>query len=111
METIASGHNVFGPQEYANKDSSFDDFDDYNGFSVDTAITNVDKFHVSAIVYYVTQPTTAQPTPIISTTATWLKRLDLCVNSSINRTVATGLVSGKDIGTDTIKISYIKSFY
>jgi hypothetical protein len=111
-ETPATHQNKWGgATEYANQDSSFDDIDDYNNFSIDTAITNVDKFHVSAKVYYVTQPTGAQPTPTYTTTQTWLKRIDLCVNSSINRTVATGLVAGKDIGTDTIKISYIKSFY
>ena len=110
-ETPATHQNKYGTTEYAQKDSSFDDFDDYNGFSIDTSITNVDKFHVTASVYYVTQPTVPQPTPVYTTTQTWLKRMDLSVNSSISRTVATGLVQGKDMGTDTIKISYIKSFY
>jgi hypothetical protein len=111
IETNASNRNEFGPQEYANKDTSFDDFDDYNGFSIDTAITNVDVFHISASVYYVTQPTTAQPTPVLSTTATWLKRLDLCVSSSISRKVFENPSAAINTGTDTIKISYIKSFY
>ena len=75
IETNASGRNIIGTQEYAGKDSSFDDFDDYNGFSVKTLVANVDSFYVSAVVYYVTQPTTAQPTPVLSATATWLKRL------------------------------------
>ena len=111
-ETPSTQQNKWGgATEYINVDSSFDDFDDYNGFSIDTSITNVDKFRVSASVYYVTQPTVLQPTPTYTTTQTWLKRIDVRVNSSINRTVATGLVQGKDMGTDTIKISYIKSFY
>jgi len=109
--TLANQNKWGGNPEYAQKDSSFDDFDDYNNFSIDTAITHVDMFHISAKVYYVTQPTTLVPTPTYTTTQTWLKRIDISVNSSINRTVATGLVAGKDVGTDTIKISYIKSFY
>ena len=112
IETNASNRNIYGTNpEIAQKDTSFDDFDDYNNFSIDTNIVNVDKFHITAKVYYVTQPTTAQPTPTYTTTPTWLKRIDIGVNSSISRTVATGLVQGKDMGTDTIKISYIKSFY
>jgi hypothetical protein len=106
-------HNMFGPKEYANKDSSFDDFDDYNGFGIDTAIANVDRFHVSAIVYYVTKPTALVPTPAKTTTPTWLKRMDLKVNSTIDPTVAqdTILVNGVQQHQDTIRFSYIKSFY
>ena len=111
IETNTSTRNKFGNEEYAQKDSSFDDFDDYNNFAIDTNIVNVDRFHVTAKVYYVTQPTAGQPTPTYTATPTWLKRIDIGVNSTINRTVATGLVNGQDLGTDTIKISYIKSFY
>ena len=111
IETTANHQNKVGPQEYANKDSSFDDFDDYNGFSIDTSITNVDRFHVSANVYYVTQPNAGQPTPTRTNTQTWLKRLDLCVNSSISRKVFEDISAANKQGTDTIKISYIKSFY
>ncbi len=107
----ATSHNINPPKEYANKDSSYDDFDDYNGFSIDTSITNVDRFHVSASVYYVTQPTILVPTPTKTTTPTWLKRMDLYVNGSVNRTAAQGTINSKDMGTDTIKFSYIKSFY
>jgi hypothetical protein len=115
IETNASGRNIYPLpsntiQEIAQKDSTFDDFDDYNNFSIDTSIVNVDRFRISAKVYYVTQPTTAQPTPTFTTTPTWLKRIDIAVNSSISRTVAVGQ-SANDSGTDTIRISYIKSFY
>jgi len=111
-DTVTS-HNIYGPKEYAGKDSSFDDFDDYNGFSIDTAIASVDRFHVSAIVYYVTQPTITVPTPTKTTTPTWLKRLDLKVNSTIDPSVAQGtiLVNGVQLHQDTIRFSYIKSFY
>jgi hypothetical protein len=110
-EPTAGMTNKYGPTEWANKDTSFDDFDDYNNFSIDTVIVNVDRFHVTAFVYYVTQPTTAQPTPIYTATPTWLKRLDLCVNSSMSRKVFEDPSVANKQGTDTIKISYIKSFY
>jgi hypothetical protein len=91
--------------EVANKDSTFDDFDDYNNYSKDTTITSVDRFHVNAWVYYVTL------TPPYTKTAapTWLKRIDVCVNNSISRQVFEKTATNK--GTDTIKISYIKSYY
>jgi hypothetical protein len=107
----AASHNIYGPKEWANKDSSYDDFDDYNGFSVDTSIANVDRFHVSASVYYVTQPTVLVPTPTKTTTPTWLKRMDLYVNSSIDRKVFQNKQGDTKTYTDTIKFSYIKSFY
>jgi hypothetical protein len=92
--------------ELANVPSTFDDIDDYDNFLVDTLITNVDRFHVSAIVYYVspTQPYSKVTVP------TWLKRIDLAVNCSVSRTVAVGQ-SANDTGTDTIRMSYIKSYY
>jgi len=113
IETNASNRNIYGTNpEIAQKDTSFDDFDDYNNFSIDTNIVNVDKFHITAKVYYVTQPTTAQPTPTYTTTPTWLKRIDIGVNSSISRLVSVGRGGTNDTtGVDTIKISYIKSFY
>jgi hypothetical protein len=93
--------------EIANKDSTFDDFDDYNGYLKDTSIANVDNFHVSAFVYYIQNvPPYGQ-----TGTPTWLKRIDLCLNSSVSRKAYADNSVGVDSGTDTIKISYIKSYY
>jgi hypothetical protein len=103
--------NIIGPTEWANNDTSFDDFDDYNNFSRDTTITGVDNFHIIAFVYYVTQPTPAQPTPTYSLTPTWIKQMDIAVNNTISRKVFENASSTNKEGTDTIKMSYIFSFY
>jgi hypothetical protein len=99
------GLNITGPPELANRDTSFDDFDDYNNFIRDTLIAGVDSFHVAAFVYYVnqSQPYSRSPTP------TWLKQMDIAVNNTISRNVfeSPGEVEGKD----TIKMSYVFSFY
>jgi hypothetical protein len=103
------GKNIYGPPEWVGKDTSFDDFDDYNGFTIDTSITNVDRFHVSAQVYYID---TIPPAYSPSAVPTWLKRMDIAINSSVDRKVfetSAGDLSGK--GVDTIKLSYIFSFY
>ena len=109
-EPSAGMTNRKGPTEWANKDTSFDDFDDYNGFNLDTAIVNVDRFHITATVYYITDVTSAPP---LTSTAvpTWLKRIDLCVNSSMSRKAFEESRAVTDKGTDTIKMSYIKSYY
>ena len=99
--------NIVPPTEWANNDTSFDDFDDYNNFSKDTTITGVDNFHISAIVYYVNQ---SQPYSI-SATPTWLKQMDIAVNNTISRKVFEDPSSTNKGGTDTIKLSYIFSFY
>jgi hypothetical protein len=96
--------------EIANRDSTFDDFDDYNNYSKDTLITNVDQFHVGAIVYYIQNIGDAQPYARTAT-PTWLKRMDVHVNSSISRKVFEDPNAAVDKGTDTINISYIKSYY
>jgi hypothetical protein len=93
------------PIEVVNKDDTYNDFDDYNGYVYDTTITSVDKFHVTASVYYVNQTP-----PYTKNTAniTWLKQMDIKINNSIDRKVFQGSSTS---GTDTIKMSYIMGFY
>jgi len=99
--------NIFGPTEWANNDTSFDDFDDYNNFSTDSTITGVDRFHIGAVVYYVNQ----DPPYAKSATPTWLKQMDITVNNTISRSAFQNPNEALDKGTDTIKMSYIFSFY
>jgi hypothetical protein len=100
IETNASTRNKTGPQEWAGKDTSFDDFDDYNNFQRDTLIADVDSFHVAASVSYVNQDGSA------AATITWQKQMDISVSSTVNRKVFTG-----QEGIDIIKLSYILAFY
>jgi hypothetical protein len=103
--TVLTAPGSLGPDagETTNKDDTFDDFDDYRGYSYDTTITSVDRFHVISDVYYVNQSP-----PYSKTTAniTWLKQMDIKINNTIDRRVFTNTS-----GTDTIKMSYIMSFY
>jgi len=99
--------NITGPAEIANNDTSFDDFDDYNNFMKDSSITGVETFHISAKVYYVNQ---SKPYSL-SGTPTWLKQMNIMVNNTISRKVFEGIASDPDKGTDTVKMSYIFSFY
>jgi hypothetical protein len=84
-------------------DHTFDDFDDYNTFTKDTTVADVDKFHVSAVVYYVGQ---SPPYNKVTANATWLKQMDIKVNNTVDRKVFTN-----QTGTDTIRMSYIMGFY
>ena len=93
-----------GVRETANFDNTFDDFDDYNAFAKDTNISDVDKFHIRADVYYITQ--TAPFTKVTANT-TWLKQMDIYVNNSVDRSKSTGDTKG----IDTVKLSYILGFY
>ena len=92
--------------ETANKDDTYDDFDDYKGFNKDTLIVGADHFRVFGDVYYVRMGTpydrVAGPT--------WLKQIDIKVNTSISRNVFETYQTSTT-GTDTIKMHYIKSFY
>jgi len=99
--------NIVGPTELAQKDNTFDDFDDYNKFARDTTIQGVENFHINAWVYYVNQTKPYSK----STTPTWLKQIDIAVNNTISRKVFENPNETIDKGTDTIKISYIFSFY
>ena len=81
--------------ETANNDSSFDDFDDYNGYVKDTTIPGVDKFHVTAEVYYVNQyPPYAKTTANI----TWLKQMNVRVNNTVTRNAFEQNVTDKGTG-------------
>jgi hypothetical protein len=94
---------TFKQNEATNLDYTYDDFDDYNGFLADTSISSVDKFHVRAEVYYVTQ--TAPFTKVTANT-TWLKQMNIYINNSVDRKIITGKSE-----VDTIKMSYIMGFY
>jgi hypothetical protein len=93
-----------GTSELQGQDNTYNDFDDYNGFVEDTSITQVCDFHVEASVYYVNQ---TPPYTMNTTNATWMKEMEIRVNSSINRKV----FSGESAGTDTIRMRYISAFY
>jgi hypothetical protein len=95
------------PKEILNRPSSFDDIDDYKNFVVDTAIASVDIFHVTADVYYVS----ATPPYALTTTPTWLKRIDFKVNNTISRKAFENTSVTNRQGTDTIRMSYIRSYY
>jgi hypothetical protein len=90
--------------ETQNYDNTYDDFDDYKNFVKDTTIRGVDNFHVTADVYYVNQ---APPYAKITANITWLKKIVVKVNNTIDRKVITG----EKAATDTIQMSYIMSFY
>jgi hypothetical protein len=94
--------------ERRNKDYTYDDFDDYNFFKSDTTIIDVGKFHIEALVYYVNM---SPPYSKTTTSPTWLKQMDIKVNNTISRNVFQDPKSTIDQGTDTIRMSYIKSFY
>jgi len=96
--------------EVQNNDNTFDDFDDYNTFVKDTIITSVDKFHVSAEVYYVNQ---TPPYKKITLNSTWLKQMNIYVNNSVDRKVFENknVITDTQTATDTIKMSYIMGFY
>jgi hypothetical protein len=100
------GHTTTEP-ETPNVDTTFDDFDDYDDYAKDTSVTNVDVFHVTAVVYYVSP---VQPYPKTGTPS-WLKRMDLKVNSSVGRGVMEDPTNTATTGVDTIRLSYIKSYY
>jgi hypothetical protein len=95
------------PNELLGKPRTFDDIDDYNNFVVDTSIANVDTFYVTARVYYVSigQLYSSIGAP------SWLKRIDFSVSNSVSRRVFDDPTSTIDRGTDTIKMSYIRSYY
>jgi hypothetical protein len=107
--TIPAGEltspDSLGPDknETKNFDNTYDDFDDYNTFVKDTVISDVDIFHVTASVYYIDQATLNK----VTTYRTWMKRMDIGLNNSINRNV----YQGGTVGTDTIKMSYIMAYY
>jgi hypothetical protein len=93
-----------GSNEKQGQDNTFDDFDDYNGFVEDTLISQVGNFHITASVYYVSL---TPPYSKVTANATWAKQMDINVNNEIDRKV----FSGENVGTDTIRVSYISAYY
>lgn len=96
------------PTEIANKDSTFDDFDDYNNFNTTISVQNVDNFSVKAFVYYIS----GTPPYVKQTATSWLKQMDICINTSVSRKVfEENASSTSQAGVDTVKMSYIFSYY
>lgn len=94
-----------GTTETANQDTTFDDFDDYSGFwkTTDT-IPGVDVFTTRDTVYYINP----QAPNLRVTGPTFFKRMDIRVFGTVGRAAFTGQT---DKGIDTIKLSYIYSYY
>jgi len=97
--------------EIANKDSTFNDFDDYNGFDRIDSVSQVDLFHVVATVSYLakTAPYAKVATPYTSATTSFYKQMDIMVIPTVSRQGITG--GAGTSGVDTIKLSYIYSYY
>jgi hypothetical protein len=93
------------PGETANKENTFNDFDDFNGFAKVDTIPGVDMFTTLAKVYYI-NPTISTENSVNG--PTFFKRMDVKTFGTVGRGVYTGGVS-KEI--DTIKLSYIFSYY
>jgi hypothetical protein len=100
---------TLGPDagEILNADSTYDDFDDYNGFVIVDTVANVDNFGVRADVYYVSM---VQPYPQVAG-PTWLKQIDIQVRSTVSRKVFEDPKAVGDAGVDVIRLSYIYSYY
>jgi hypothetical protein len=94
-----------GAGEIANVDSTFDDFDDFNGFAKTDTAKGEDVFTTLATVYYVD---TLGVTAPASETPTFFKRMDIRTFGTVGRGVYEG---GASQGLDTIKLSYIFSYY
>lgn len=86
-----------GPDIGNSSRSTFDDFDDYNGWS-DTFTTEHGEFEVSAEVYYV-DPVNYQKTMSTST----FKKIDVLVTSQFLRT-------GADIPRE-YRLEFIRNYY
>ncbi|MGD1044744.1 MAG: hypothetical protein ABR936_05375 [Bacteroidota bacterium] len=100
-----------GGTEQANVDSTFNDFDDYNNYDFSNPITNIDVFRVKIQVYYIaeTPPYAKVNAPYTTATTTWYKQMDLQVIPTASRQAIEG--GGATAGVDTIKMSYIYSYY
>jgi hypothetical protein len=104
---------ALGPDagEIATKDSTFNDFDDYNGFDVIGTDTTVDRFEVKASVYYLngTAPYAKVATPYTTATTTWLKQMEVWVIPTVGRQAVMG--GSNTAGIDTVNMKYIYSYY
>jgi hypothetical protein len=88
--------------ETANVDSTFDDFDDYNGFVKLDIVPGADVFKDTVGVHY------CDTTGVIQlSTKTFYKRMDIKTWGTVTRGAFEGASSN---GTDTIKLSYIFSY-
>jgi hypothetical protein len=87
--------------EKANADSTYDDFDDYNGYAKYDTVKGADVFTTSINVYYVDTTGTA------SSTKTFYKKMDVKTWGTVNRNVFEG---SNIVGTDTIRFYYIFSY-
>ena len=93
-------------REVAKKDTSFNDFDDYNGFDTTVSASQVDDFHVIISISYITN---ASPYSTKTATPSWLKQMDVAIIPTVGRQAIMG--GNTKAGTDTIKMSYIYSLY
>lgn len=91
--------------ELKNVDSTWDDFDDFNGMDKYDAKPGVDIFHTSDTVYYVQD---LKP-DVFSSSPTWHKRMDLKTAGTLGRGVFESGSSQQ--GVDTIKLSYVYSYF
>jgi hypothetical protein len=91
--------------ELANRDDTWDDFDDFNGMNKLDTIKGVDLFRIQSVVYYVTDVAPSTPTA----TKTRFKRIDLKVNGSVSRSAFENPAGTS--GIDTVKLSYIFSYF
>jgi hypothetical protein len=88
--------------EKTNADSTFDDFDDYNGFSKFDTVKGADVFTTSISVKYCDTAGVVQ-----SSARTFYKRMDVKTWGTVSRNAFEGASPN---GTDTIKFSYIFSY-
>ena len=97
-----------GGTEVVNDERTFNDFDDFNGFAKLDTIRGVDRFMTLGKVYYIdpTSPDIAIPGP------TFFKRLDIRTYGTVGRGVfEVSGVNAASQGIDTIKLSYIFSYF
>ncbi len=91
--------------EKANVDSTFDDFDDYNGFVKNDTVKGADIYTTNISVKYCDTAGVIQPSPI----RTFYKRMDVKTWGTISRNAFEGS-SSASTGVDTIKLTYIFSY-
>ena len=76
-----------------------------------SSLTATDTFHIAAKVYYVSQSPINGKYTKVTANATWLKQMDITVNSKISRNIFEDTAHTYIGGTDTIRLSYIYAFY
>jgi hypothetical protein len=91
--------------EVMNNETTFNDFDDYNGFNKPDTAQNVGVFIIQAQLSYVDVDNNFLKTA----TRTFCKRMDMAVIPPVNRSVYEGTSSTG--GVDTVKFMYIFSYF